>query len=194
VEKKLSNTIAIIDEEWSGEAPIKLMFMDEARFGRISETRKCWCPKPLRPICYSMITREYTYAYAAVSIIDGKMDSLILPYTNGDCMQIFLDEISNRYPNNRVIMTLDGAGWHRNESLIIPDNIRFLSLPPYSPELNPVEHIWDDLREKAFHNIVFDSIEALENHLEMALRNMENDQNRVRSIVAWTWIVNSLLN
>jgi len=151
--KKLSNTIAIIDEEWSGEAPIKLMFMDEARFGRISETRKCWCPKPLRPICYSMITREYTYAYAAVSIIDGKMDSLILPYTNGDCMQIFLDEISNRYPNNRVIMTLDGAGWHRNESLIIPDNIRFLSLPPYSPELNPVEHIWDDLREKAFHNI-----------------------------------------
>ena len=78
------------------------MFMDEARFRRISETRKCWCPKPLRPICYSMITREYTYAYAAVSIIDGKMDFLILPYTNGDCMQIFLDEISNRYPINRT--------------------------------------------------------------------------------------------
>jgi transposase len=118
-----------------------------------------------------MVTQEYTYAYAVVSVMDGKIDSLILPYVNGDCMQIFLDEISDRYPNNRMIMVLDGAGWHRNESLIIPDNIRLLSLPPYSPELNPVEHIWDDLREKAFHNLVFDSLDALENHLEAALRD-----------------------
>ena len=76
----------------------------------------------------------------------------------------------------------------------IPDNIRLLSLPPYSPELNPVEHIWDDLREKAFHNLVFDSLDALEDHLEAALRDMENDQNRIHSIVAWPWIINALLN
>jgi transposase len=141
-----------------------------------------------------MVSQEYTYAYAAVSVMDGKMDSLILPYVNGDCMQIFLAEISARYPNNRMIMVLDGAGWHRNESLIIPDNICLLSLPPYSPELNPVEHIWDDLREKAFHNLVFDSLDALEDHLETALRDMENDQNRIHSIVAWPWIINALLN
>lgn len=121
------------------------------------------------------------------------MDSLILPYVNGDCMQVFLDEISARYPGDRMIMVLDGAGWHRNESLTIPDNIRLLRLPPYSPELNPVEHIWDDLREKAFHNLVFDSLDALEDHLEEALRDMENDQNRIHSIVAWPWIINSLL-
>ena len=171
-----------------------MMFMDEARFGRISDTRYCWCPKPFRPVCSSMVSHEYTYAYATVSVMDGKVDSLILPHVNGDCMQIFLDEISVRYPDNRMIMVLDGAGWHRNESLVVPDNIQLLKLPPYSPELNPVEHLWDDLREKSFHNVVFNSIDALEDHLEEALRNMENGQDRIRSIVAWPWIINALLN
>jgi len=141
-----------------------------------------------------MVSQEYTYAYAAVSIIAGKVDSLILPHVNGDCMQIFLDEISARYPDHRIVMVLDCAGWHRKESLIIPGNIRLLKLPPYSPELNPVEHLWDDLREKSFHNRVFDSIDALEDHLEEGLRNMENDHDRVRSIVAWPWIINALMN
>jgi hypothetical protein len=140
-----------------------------------------------------MVSQEYTYAYATVSVMDGRMDSLILPSVNGDCMQLFLNEISTRYPNDRMIMVLDGAGWHRNESLTIPDTIRLLSLPPYAPELNPVEHLWDDLREKAFHNLVFDSLDALEDHLEAALRDMEKDHDRVHSIVAWPWIINALL-
>ena len=170
------------------------MFMDEARFGRISDTRQCWCPKPFLPICSSMVTQEYTYAYAAVSVSDGKMDSLILPYVNGDCMQIFLEEVADRHPDERIIMIMDNAGWHRNELLKMPGNLRVLNLPPYSPELNPVEHIWDDLREKSFHNRVFDSIDSLEDHLTIALRNMENNQERVHSIVAWPWIINTLMN
>jgi len=136
------------------------MFMDEARFGRISDTRCCWCPKPFRPVCYSMVSQEYTYAYAAVSVTDGKTDSLILPYVNGDCMQIFLDEMAARYPTHRMIMVL----------------------------------LWDDLREKAFHNLVFNSLDALEDHLEAELRNIENDQDRVHSIVARPWIINALMN
>ena len=91
-------------------------------------------------------------------------------------------------PSNPVIMILDGAGWHRSTELKIPDNIRLVNLPPYSPELNPAEHIWDDLREKYFHDRVFDSIDSLENHLEAALRNMD----RLHSIVAWPWIINAL--
>ena len=55
--------------------------------------------------------------------------------------------------------------------------------------MNPVEHLWDDLREKSFHNRVFDSIGALEVHLEIALRDMEIDRQRVHSIVAWPWII-----
>lgn len=127
-----------------------------------------------------MVTQEYTYAYAAVSVADGDLDTLILPHVNGDCMPIFLDEVSARHPQDRIVMVLDGAGWHQSESL------------PYSPELNPVEHLWDDLREKSFHNRVFESIDALELHLSGSLREMEVDHQRVRSIVAWPWIIHSL--
>jgi putative transposase len=165
------------------------MFQDEARFGRISDTRRCWCPRPVRPLCYSMVTQEYTYAYAAVSL-DGELDSLILPHVNSICMQVFIDEVASRHPTDRIIMVLDGAGWHTSGLLKLPENMRLIPLPPYAPELNPAEHIWDDLREKSFHNRVFDSIDGLEDHLEVSLREMECDKARVRSIVAWPWIIN----
>jgi transposase len=193
LEKKLPDVIAEIGKAWPGEGPIRLMFMDEARFGRISDTRRCWCPKPIRPVYYAMVSQEYTYAYAAASV-DGNMDSLILPHVNGECMQIFLDEVATRHSNDRIIMVVDGAGWHKSGSLMIPNNLRLLSLPPYSPELNPVEHIWDDLREKEFHNKVFDSIDSLEDHLEKALHEMEDDHERIRAIVSWPWIMNALMN
>ena len=71
--------------------------------------------------------------------------------------------------------------------------MRLLSLPPYAPELNPVEHLWDELREKYFHNKAFDSIEALEDQLSEGLLALEQDISRVQSIVAWDWIINALL-
>ena len=192
MEKKFPEIISQIEQEWAEEGPIRVMFQDEARFGRISDTRRCWCPKPARPLCYSMVTQEYTYAYGAVSVIDGEFDSLILPHVNGDWMQVFVNEVSSRHPLDRIVMILDGAGWHTSGLLTIPNNMRLVSLPPYAPELNPMEHLWDDLREKSFHNRVFDSIDALENHLEASLREMEHDRDRVRSIVAWPWIINHL--
>ena len=79
-------------------------------------------------------------------------------------------------------MILDGAGWHRSKDFRLPDNIRLLFLPPYSSELNPQEHLWDELREKYFHNRVFDSIDALENHLVTALHNLENTPTLIKSI------------
>jgi hypothetical protein len=65
VEKKRPETLATIGKNWAQGKAIKLMFQDEARFGRISDVRRCWAPKPLRPICQAMLTREYTYAYGA---------------------------------------------------------------------------------------------------------------------------------
>lgn len=140
-----------------------------------------------------MVTQEYTYAYAAVSVADKELDALILPQVNSDCMQLFIDEVSSRHHDDRIIMVVDGAGWRKAGALVIPDNMRLVSLPPYSPELNPVEHLWDKLREKDFGNLVFDSLDALEDHLEISLRAMECDKKRTHSIVAWSWIIDSLL-
>jgi len=170
------------------------MFQDEARFGRINDVRRCWAPKPVRPLCQAMLTHEYTYAYAAVDVCSGEMDSLILPHVNTHCMQLFLDEVGRRHPSEHIIMVLDGAGWHASGELQAPPNMRLLSLPPYAPELNPVEHVWDELREKHFHNRVFVSLDALEDHLEASLRAFEQDAPRLQSIVAWPWIIDALLN
>jgi hypothetical protein len=140
----------------------------------------------------AMVSQEYTYAYTALTPVDGRMDSLVLPHVNGVCMDIFLKEIASRYPEEQIIMVLDGAGWHKNQKIPLPSNLRLVFLPPYAPELNPVEHLWDDLREKFFHNRVFGSIEALEDLLVSALLSYENDTNKVRSITGWDWIINAL--
>lgn len=179
---------------WNNDRPLRLMFQDEARFGRISDTRYCWCRRPARPLVHAMVTQQYTYAYGAVCPQDGAFDSLVLPHVNSDCMQIFLDEIVSRYPRDNIVMVLDGAGWHKSKDFRLPDNLRLLFLPPYSPELNPQEHLWDELREKHFHNRVFDSIDTLEDHLVAALRDLENSPGRVKSITGWDWIINAVSN
>jgi transposase len=191
--KKLRDRIEEISKSWGKKKSIKLMFQDEARFGRISDVRRCWAPKPIRPLCQAMLTHEYTYAYGAVDVYTGKLDSLILPQVNTVCMQIFLDEVSARHVTENIVMVMDGAGWHRSDTLKVPDNMRIMYLPPYAPELNPIEHVWDDLREKFFHNRVFDSLDALENQLEIGLKTLEDNPEKVCSIVAWDWIINSLL-
>ena len=194
MEKKLPDILTDLIDAWPGARPVKLMFQDEARFGRINDVRRCWAPKPVRPLCRAMLTHEYTYAYGAVDIVSGELDSLILPHVNTECMQLFLDEVGGRHPACRIIMVVDGAGWHTGSALAPPANMRLLTLPPYAPELNPVEHLWDELREKYFHNRAFDSLDALEDQLQIGLLALESNLPRVQSIVAWDWIINALMN
>lgn len=170
-----------------------LMFQDETRFGLISNSRYCWCSKPVRPVCRVTASQENTYAYGAVSIPGGRFESLVLPRCDTACMQVFLDEVSSRHAEEKILMVMDGAGWHKSKSLNIPPNIRICLLPPYSPELNPVEHIWDELKEKGFHNRVFSSLNALEDHLLDELRRLENTPEVTQSIVTWPWIINALM-
>ena len=93
-----------------------------------------------------------------------------------------------RHRDKYIIMFLDQAGWHKSKDLEIPENIRLASIPPYSPELNPTEHIWDELREKYFHNLTFDSIGAVEDRLEDALRTLESEKELIRSTTGFHWI------
>ncbi|MEK7812060.1 MAG: transposase [Pseudomonadota bacterium] len=124
----------------------------------------------------------------------GELDSLILPHVNTGCMQLFLNEVSARHPDERIVMVIDGAGWHRSDALKSPENIYLLQLPPHAPELNPIEHVWDELREKYFHNRVFKSLDALEDHLVSGLKTLEDNPVTVRHIVSWPWIMAALLD
>lgn len=174
--------------------PVRLMFADEGRFGRISDPRRCWAPAGVRPQVGMQIVREYSYAFAAVSSHDGTLDSLVLPTVNSKTMSIFLAEVARRHSDEFILMALDGAGWHRANDLVVPENIRLMLLPPYSPQLNPVEHLWDEVREKWFTNLVFDSLDAVEDCLVEALATLERDTHRVQSITGFDWIVNICLN
>jgi transposase len=165
------------------------MFEDEARFGRISDPRCCWAPKGTRPVVPLQLVREYTYAYAAVSPSDGILDSLILPDVDTDSMSLFLSVVSERHPNEIVLMFMDQAGWHKARTLVIPANIRLLNLPPYSPELNPAEHLWEEIREKWFPNLVFRSITAVEDTLMEALATLESNSERVAALAGFDWII-----
>jgi len=140
-----------------------------------------------------MLTHAYIHAYGAVDACTAEPDSLILPHVNTWCMQLFLDEFSKCHPNERTVMVMDGAGWHRSGMLKAPSNIYLLKLPPYAPELNPIEHVWDELREKHFHNRVFASLDALAVQRVMGLKTLEQDPEKVRTIVSWDWIVKSFI-
>lgn len=165
------------------------MFEDEGRFGRISDPRRCWAPKGIRPDVPSQFVREYTYAFAAVSPLDGVLDSLILPHVNAEAMSLFLAEVASRHPDEHILMFMDRAGWHRAKDLIVPRNMRLDWLPPYSPQCNPVEHLWDEIREKHFCNRVFNSLDAVETTLCSALASLEASPQVVASLTGFDWIV-----
>ena len=114
--------------------------------------------------------------------------TLVLPSVNTEAMSVFLAEVSERHPNEFILMVLDGAGWHRAKRLQVPVNIKLISLPAWSPPLNPVEHLWDEVREKWFANRVFDSMAAVEDQLVMALTRLEADPQRVASLAGFDWI------
>jgi transposase len=174
--------------------PVRLMFQDEARFGRISDPRRCWAPAGMRPEVSTQIVREYEYAFAAVSPHDGTLDTLVLPTVHTEAMSLFLAEVSQRHVGEWIVMVLDGAGWHKAKRLPVPANIRLVFLPPWSPQLNPVEHLWDEVREKWFANRVFDSMNAVEEQLITALKTLEEDATQVASLTGFDWIKNIPLN
>jgi transposase len=174
--------------------PVRVMFEDEARFGRISDPRRCWAPAGVRPEVHTQIVREYEYAFAAVSPHDGTLDTLVLPTANAEAMSVFLTEVSQRHAHEFVLMVLDGAGWHRAKRLQVPANMRLILLPPWSPQLNPVEHVWDEVREKWFANRVFASLSAVEEQLLTALKTLEEDTPRVASLTGFEWIKSIRLN
>lgn len=169
--------------------PVRLMFQDEARFGRMVRIRRCWAPAPLRPQVANGYERQFVYVYGAVSPLQGQLDWKICPQMNTERMNEFLDQASKAHPDEFIIMILDGASSHKSQDLRIPENIRFHRLPGYSPELNPQEHVWDELREKEFPNRVFDCMEGVIAQLQTGLPRLAANTAGLRSLTAWPWIV-----
>jgi hypothetical protein len=121
--------------------PVLKMAQDEGRFGRMSAPRRAWAPPGVRPRVAQQLVREYTYVYAAVAPEAGKMTSLILPSANTAMMNLFLEHVSQTFADYFVVMQTDQAGWHRAKDLVVPDNIRLIFQPAYSPERESTLHM-----------------------------------------------------
>ena len=173
---------------------VRLMFQDEARFGRMVRIRRCWAPVPERPVVDNGYEREFTYVYGAMSPVEGQLDWMLCPQMNTERMGQFLAHVSAAHPQDFIVMVVDGASSHVAHALVIPENIRLHRLPPYSPQLNPQEHLWDELREKEFPNRVFAEMAGVLRQLEGGLPRLATDPHRIRSITAWPWIISLNLN
>lgn len=166
-----------------------VLFEDEARFGRISTTRACWAPPDLRPLVGHQQVREYHNALLAASPMDGRISALVL-FGGVDhyAMNAFLAETMTRFPQRYCILFLNGAGAHIAHELSVPESMHIELLPPYSPELNPIEPLWDYVREHYFGNRVFSTLGRVDTCLSAAFRDLDSDPYLVRSIAGFDWI------
>lgn len=164
------------------------MFQDEARFGRMSRPRRCWAPRGTRPTMQNGYEREFTYVYGAVSPLEGTQDYRLCEKMNSVEMGIFLHQISQKHPEEYVLLVLDGASSHKAKALEVPVNIALIALPGYTPLLNPQENVWDEIREKNFPNRVYDSITAVREQLVKGMSEFAASTAAVTSLTAWPWI------
>jgi len=162
------------------------MFFDEAGFGRISKPKSCWITGQIRPSVPCHHIREYRYAFGAVDPHDGEKFFIAAPRCNSDWTHRFFDELSQAYPNDHIILVMDNATWHKSKQLPIPDNIERMFIPPYTPEMNPIEQIWTEIR-KSFANKLFKTLADVMEQLYEAVQNLSNDT--VKSITGRKWLI-----
>jgi putative transposase len=167
-------------------AKIRLFFMDEATFGRISEPSKCWAPNGIRPIVPCQMVREYMHVYGAVEPLTGEKFFIIAPKCNTEWTNAFLAELSKKYANDYILLPMDNASWHKSKTLTLPDNIRPFYLPPRTPEMNPIEQLWPEVRHD-FKNKLFNSIDLVVQQLCISLNSLSRDT--VKSVTDREWIL-----
>ena len=188
------------------EAAFLEQFRAEAESGLLISVKKI-----LAVACQHI--RQYKTVYGAVEPESGDAFYQVYKGSNKENMSCFLRALSQRFPDHIILLVLDNASWHMTQSenskrrsknktakskfktperLIIPDNIRLTYVPPRTPEMNPIEIIWREIRSRGFKNILFDSLQAVVDKFYEVVENISNDE--VISITRWPWIDNILDN
>jgi len=179
-------------EAYATERPLRIIFQDEARFGRLPVIRAAWAPAGVRPVVKAAIERQFRYVYGAVSPIEGEIDWMTSDSMNTENMSRFLEQVRTAHPDDFILMVVDGASSHKSGQLTIPDNMTLLALPPYSPELNPVESLWDHVRENACANTYFETLNNVIKKVDDELASLVECSAKVASMFCWSWIIESI--
>ena len=174
--------------------PLEIWFQDEARVGQKGGHAYIWAPVGSRPRMVRDNRHVSTYIFGAICPDRAVGAAMIMPYANTEAMNVHLQEISAEVaPGAHAVLVCDGAGWHqRGKKLSLPDNITLLSLPAYSPELNPMENVWDYLRQNKLCTLVWDTYDDILDACQSAWRFLISDPDRIRSIGRRKWASVSL--
>src|SRR5499433_1276979 len=161
---------------------IEIWFADEARIGQKNKITRRWAKRGTRPSAPRDQRTASTYIFGTICPKEGKGAALILPACNSEAMNLHLAEIAKAVaPAAHAILLVDQAGWHLSRRLVVPANITIIALPPKCPELNPVENVWQFMRDNWLSNRVFDDTTP------WPRRNRRSDQERAMTDAAMRW-------
>ena len=162
---------------------IRTYFQDEARFGQKGTITRVWAPKGSRPRAVRQLRYTSLYVLVAVCITTGATSALIMPGLDAEVLNLFLAQMSRELPAGvHAVLIWDGAGFHTSGDVEVPSNISVIRLPPYSPELNPVENLWHYLRAHHWSNRAYQDYDELESEAAKSLCTVCLDRERVKSI------------
>jgi len=179
----------LCDQPVTGEKPVKIWFADESRYGLLPNLRRVWTKKGVRPVKRWKSEYKWSYCYGAIDVLEGGSVFLQTPTVNLQWTEQFLLQIKKQYPGHEHIVVWDGAGFHPKESSHerVPEDLHLINLPPYSPELNPIEKLWDLIQDHT-SNKLWPTIERLDQVVGMHLRDWVADPMGVIQLVGNGWI------
>ena len=148
-----------------------------------------WAPIGSRPARVRDCRRESAYLFGAICPARAVGAALVMPWVNSEAMALHLEEVSTQVaPGAHAVLVCDGAGWHQpGARLRVPDNVTLLRLPPYAPELNPMENVWEYLRGNQLSMTVWDSYTAILDACCTAWNSLMQDAERITSITNRSW-------
>lgn len=173
-----------------GLETIEIWFQDGARVGQRGTLTRLWAAKGSRPRAVRQQQFQAAYVFGAVCPTGGKAAALVMPKANSDSMQHPLDLISTAItPGKHGVLVADRAAWHMAGKLRIPGNLSILPLPPYSPELNPVEQVWQQLRQSDWANRCFADYDQVVDVCCSAWNRFASQPDTIRSLCTRQWAV-----
>jgi len=165
------------------------MFYDESRFGLITDIGRKWTAKGIKPIIPSQQKYKYFYLYQATDIKSGEDFSMYISHLDSVCFNEYLNQLSEKFKKDKIVLIMDNASFHKSKQLKIPKNIKIEYIPPYSPELNPQERRFEDIK-KFLKNIIFKTIEELEKKVDKILFSYTNE--KIKSLVSYNYIIKAM--
>ncbi|WP_425364586.1 IS630 family transposase [Candidatus Tisiphia endosymbiont of Mystacides longicornis] len=182
------NSLKKIQEKITSNPRSFLYFFDESRFGTHSKLGHGWFRKGSRTQVKIKIGFQNFYVYSAVNPITGDDFSLMMPNVNTMSLNMFFAKMSKHIGDQKAIVVMDCAGWHKYKDLVVPANIEILYLPPYSPELNPAERLCEHLKSETIKNKVYNTIEQLEIAVSSSIKNLNT--SLIQSICCMNYLLN----